>query len=148
MKRIKLLLFVCGMLVTLSAFAQEDVFNEIADNANVGNGWASVEKYDTSMSKTDLIALGLAELSKEYWENCGPWKTFKTRRASIRKIEKLEKDMDSSTSAPKLKKLYKQKKLAAIVAAESNSRVECTLYWFNIYGTDGSVLRLRYNLGD
>ncbi|HBQ21620.1 MAG: hypothetical protein A2Z91_02595 [Deltaproteobacteria bacterium GWA2_38_16] len=148
MKKINLILIIFGVFITFTALAQEDIFQEIADNAPVGNGWASVENYDLNTKKSDLVVQALAELKEEYWENCGPWKTFRGPRTSIRKIKKLEADQGIEVSARRLQSLYDQKKIVALVGTESNNRVECSLHWFNIYGTDGSVLRLRYNLGD
>ena len=48
----------------------------------------------------------------------------------------------------KLESLYEADEILAIVGAESNGNIECSLSYFNVYGTDGSVLKLRYDLGD
>jgi hypothetical protein len=148
MKNPRLIVLVLGLMGTVLAFAQEATFKKIADNAAVGNGSATVETYDLRLDKAELVAQGLKELKKEYWENCGPWKTFNTRRASIAVIDKIESDQQESGTASELQKLYDQKKIVAIVGARSNNEIECSLFWFNVYGADGTVLKLRYNLGD
>lgn len=129
-------------------FANEAVFKEITEVASIANGSADVTTFDTTLSKKELQAQGKAELEKEYWEGCGPWRTLTSRRDSLREIERIESFGDPTDVAQKLNALYKNDEILVIVGAISSPRVECSLYWFNIYGKDGSKLELRYNIGD
>ncbi len=138
-----LLLTACSL-----TFADGKIFESIADEAQLGNGYSDVARYDAQITKKAAEALGLAELKKERWQGCGPWRTSTGRRPAIRKITALEAYGEENTVGNLLQKLYDDKKIKAIVVNESNGSVECSLSWFNIYGTDGALLRLRYNLGD
>ena len=135
-------------LLTVSAFAQESAFRLIAQKAEVANGSSDVKTYDTKLEKKVLVAKAKAELLKERRAKCGPWKGVDERRAAIAVIEKIEKDSGSGTTAKELRALYDAKQIVAIVGETSNNNIECSLSNFNIYGEDGSVLKLRYDTGD
>jgi hypothetical protein len=90
----------------------------------------------------------LAFFCSEKSEVCGPWKTVTSRREILKEIEELESMADETQVAQKLNALYDSIEIFAVVGAISNGRIECSLYWFNIYGVDGSKLELRYNVGD
>ena len=130
------------------AFADKKVFDAISDVAQVGNGSTSVGTYKKSLSKKEVEELGFAELKEERWEGCGPYKRNKGRRAAIKQIAELEADQDVDQVTAKLEALYKRKKIKAIVHEASKEDVSCSLDYFNIYGNDGHVLRLRYELND
>jgi hypothetical protein len=148
MKKHSILALVATLLVSATALADIAVFKEIADEAPVGNGSTSVGRYNRRQSKAAVVAKGLAELKRERWESCGPWKVIDSRRSAIRAIEKLEEDQEVTTTASKLEALYKDDKIVAIVGNISNTEIECSLSFFNVYGKDGSVLKLRYSMGD
>jgi hypothetical protein len=147
MKHLYLVTLVLAILSS-SSFANRKAFKLIATEAQLGNGDAQIEKYDTSLEKKALIARGLKDLKAAYWKNCGPWKTFTTRRTAIKKIDTIESSQDRTAVVKTLEALYESDEIVAIVGAESNNEIECSLSWFNIYGADGSVLELRYNMGD
>ncbi len=140
------------LIITFSAgtvFANERAFKKIGKTAQVGNGNPpTVEKFDLSLSKNELVKNGLAELANDYWEKCGPWKTVTSRRKVIDMIKKIETEEATSPTATQLEILYKKDHLLAVAGAVSNGNAECSQSWFNIYGVDGSVLKLRYSLGD
>lgn len=136
------------ILASAQAQANRAVFKEIAEIASVGNGGAEVKTYDKSLKKIDLQAQGKAELEKDYWEGCGPWKNITSRREAIKHIEWLEGMAGEKAVPAKLKALYEKDEIVAVVGAISNNEVECSLSWFLIYGTDGSKLELLYNMGD
>ena len=140
----------CLIVLSFSSpvFADSKIFKEIADEAQIGNGDSTLGTYNKSIDKKALVKQGLAEMKQDYWENCGPWKTISDRRPALKKIEELESMQDTTSIAKKLTALYEAGKITAIVGAISNENVECSLSWFQIYGTDGSVLKLHYNLGD
>lgn len=143
-----LLLSLFALALSAPALANRAVFESIADEASVGNGSAEIGKYNTSLTKKALQAQGLAELEQEYWENCGPWKTITSRRDAIKAVSEIENMVGETQVVEKLNQLYTNKEIFAVVAAVSSPRVECSLTWVNVYGTDGSKLELRYNVGD
>ncbi len=148
MKNASLVLMALGFLDT-SAFANRQAFKLISENANPGNGYTELGSYNKNLKKPALIALAKKEFKKsDYWKNCGPWKLIDSRRTNIEKIAELEQYEEQSTVAKDLQNLYAAKEIVAIFGAISNNNIECSLSWFNIYGTDGSVLKLHYNSGD
>jgi hypothetical protein len=145
-----LFVFVAALFLGFSfnAHANKAAFKKIAKLAQVANGSTTVGKYDTSLGKAQLVARGLKELKSERWENCGPWTEIKSRRTAIKKISEIEGVGEPEGAEKILQKLYDADEIAAIVGTESNNEIECSLAWFNVYGVDGSVLELRYNMGD
>lgn len=145
----KTLLCILSILsFSTSALADRKAFKKIAAEAQVGNGESTVASYNKTLDKKALVTQGLAEMKKDYWENCGPWKTIVDRRPALKKIAELESMQETTSVAEKLNSLYASGKIVAIVGAISNNEVECSLSWFQIYGADGSVLKVHYNLGD
>ncbi len=136
------------VVASSSALANRKVFKQIEKSADLGNGGSEVASYNKKLDKADLIEQGKKELKKQYWQNCGPWKTYDTRRTAIKMIARLEENSEEAQTAKLLSKLYDNNEIVAIVAAESNHEVECSLYWFIVYGADGSKLELHYNMGD
>lgn len=135
-------------LASVSAEANRAAFLDIAQEASVANGSADVTTFDLSLTKAALQAQGKAELEKDYWENCGPWKIITSRREAIKQITWIEGLADETKVAEKITALYEKNEIFAVVGAISNNEIECSLSWINIYGTDGSKLELRYNIGD
>jgi aspartokinase len=142
------LLLSLGFILSLPAQAHRAAFEAIAAEASVANGSADIEVYNVSLSKQELQAHGQKELTSEYWENCGPWTTTTSRRQVAKKIIELEGMADETTVAQKITDLLQKNQIRAVVGARSNTNVECSLTWFNVYGYDGTVLKLRYNWGD
>lgn len=140
--------FFLALLVSSQASANLKVFKQIMDEGQFGNGGASVRKYNTDLSKAELVAAAKKELKAEYWEGCGPWKVNTNRRPAIKLIDKLEEGQQSSAVVKKLESLYENDEIVAIVSAQSNNEIECSLFWFNVYGADGHMIALRYNMGD
>jgi hypothetical protein len=137
------------MLASNSAHADiKSIFTKIADEAQTGNGSTKIEEYDASQKKAAVVAAGKKELEKAYWENCGPWKVITSRKEAIEKVAKDEGSQEKSTVVDMLNKLYDQDKIFAVVGAVSNKEVECSLSWFNFYGNDGTMIKMRYNMGD
>ena len=141
-------LFILALALIASPAHAKSIFDKIVPEAQTGNGVTKIGSYDTGLKKNEVNELGKKELEKEYWENCGPWKVITSRREAIQKIEKLESMQEKTKVVDKLNALYDQDKIVTVVAAISNNEVECSLSWFNFYGADGSVMKMRYNMGD
>lgn len=141
-------LLIVALTLLASPAHAKSIFDKIANEAQTGNGVTKIGTYDSSLKKSAVNELGKKELEKEYWDNCGPWKVITSRKEAIEKIEKLEGMQEKSKVVEKLNALYDQDKIFTVVAAISNNEIECSLSWFNFYGADGSVMRMRYNMGD
>lgn len=141
-------------MVSFPSWANQNVFETIANEASVGNGWSQVSNYDRSLSEGAVQSQGKLELESDYWEGCGPWKVITDQREAIKEIKSIEDFVGEETGdeetrvARLLQVLDDDGQIFAVVGAISNNSVECSLSWFNIYGTDGSKLVLRYGLGD
>lgn len=142
------LVIVALLISSVVAFGNKTAFKKIAEGAQVGNGHTTISTYNKKLTKPQIIALGFADLKSEYWENCGPWKKTSDRRPNIKQIQKLEEYDPEATTAKGLQQLYDNGEIVAIVGVQDNGEVECSNFWFNVYGKDGSVLKLRYMMGD
>ncbi len=100
-------LIVLTLLIALPALANENAFEKISDHADMANGSSSVDRYSLRTPKPKLVADSLAEMKKDHWDNCSPWKLFKERRPAIKYIAYIDENTDAEFPvAPQLQALY------------------------------------------
>ncbi|MGZ3692736.1 MAG: hypothetical protein ACXWQO_00580 [Bdellovibrionota bacterium] len=126
----------------------KSIFTNIASKADTANGGTSIDSFDLNLKKAQLVEKSKAALEKEYWEDCGPWTNITSRREAIHDIEKLEAANPKGKVVEHLNALYDSDKIVAVFATISSGKVECSLHWFHFYGADGTVMDMRYNVGD
>lgn len=133
------------VLLSLSAFAgssTRETLQAIADNAQLGNGSASVTKKAPMTGKE--MQKFLSTLKKE-WSNC----TFTRPTSDPKKAFRFVNDQtgDSSTSDA-INELIRQGKVASIYEVETDNDIACSQAWINVYTTDGFALEMWFGMGD
>lgn len=127
---------------------------KIANEAMVANGSVSLDTYTPpAPGKKFNYAEADAKLVarfKAYGDGeCGSPKKLYGRKKVIQSIGK---EADDSPISVALKKLWTQKKILAMTGVEwtgeKGDGEACSIYYYDVYSTDGNVLRLEYELTD
>ena len=113
----------------------------IADNANIGNGYATVTTYNVDRFNK---AKAITALNKEKSKGCS-WQTLEYRREIIAAIKTEAYDEPVSIE---LQKMYEQNRIKAMIGILSDNEVSCSRFYVRLYTNDGYLLNLNYDGSD
>jgi hypothetical protein len=147
MKKLAGILVFC--IIASAAYAADSsthkTLQQIADNADVGNGETDLTTYNaSSLNLAAAISKDLNQVKKDF-PDCGPFKTTQYRRESI---DALRKESNDSKTADALSDLYRQGKIAKIYSITTNIGIDCSRMWVRVYTTDGELLKIYYGMND
>ena len=118
---------------------------EIADNAEVANGSASVKSYDVrALNAQAALNKDLKAIKKEY-PKCGPFRITKDRRETMAAVQKATSD---ATTVRALEDLYRQNKIIKMYSVLTNNEIDCSRMWVAVFTSDGLLLEIYYGMND